>query len=106
MFPTEIASKDTADSMEHSGSFSAERKTAPHLDTNEGLLFFMNYALTILICMILIQLNLFPVKDLEAVYQETIVNNKHQPPNSKQGCVVYRYGSFSTEIKVVGEFFS
>ncbi|KAG7323303.1 hypothetical protein KOW79_013005 [Hemibagrus wyckioides] len=68
----ESASKD----MEHSGSFSADMKTAPHLDTNG-------------------------VMDLEAIYQDTIVFKKPRPSNSEQDCVVYRYGSFTTGITVV-----
>lgn len=34
---TESVSEDTADLMEHSGSFSSDRKKAPQLDTNKGL---------------------------------------------------------------------
>lgn len=75
MFHTESASKDTVDSMEHSGSFRADRKTAPQLDTNGGLLVLLTlfvhfeskysfpnqiidhyYVLKIMICMILLYL--------------------------------------------------
>lgn len=59
-----------------------------------------------MICLIVLHLNLFPLKDMEAVYQETIVIKKHQSADFEQDCVVYRYGSFSTQITVVGEFFS
>lgn len=38
MLHTESASKDTANSMECSGSSSADKKTAPQLYTNGGLL--------------------------------------------------------------------
>ncbi|XP_053500305.1 premelanosome protein b [Ictalurus furcatus] len=72
LISTESASKDTANSMECSGSSSADKKTAPQLYTNG-------------------------VMD----NQDTIVMKTYQPPNSEQDCVVYRYGSFSTRITVV-----
>lgn len=106
MFHTESASKD----MEHSGSFSADMKTAPHLDTNGGFLFNLSYLSKkyhVPVCTEIHFLSLlFPVMDLEAIYQDTIVFKKPRPLNSEQDCVVYRYGSFTTGITVVGELFS
>ncbi|XP_060792626.1 premelanosome protein b [Neoarius graeffei] len=69
------ASNDIPDSMEHSSSSSADIKTVYQLDTNG-------------------------VMDLEAIFQDAIVMKKHQTPNSEQDCVLYRYGSFSTQITV------
>ncbi|KAF7696178.1 hypothetical protein HF521_006272 [Silurus meridionalis] len=76
LISTERAYKDTTESMKHFGSINAEMKTSSQLDTNG-------------------------VRNIEAIFQDTIVMKKQQPPNSDQDCVVYRYGFFSTQITVV-----
>lgn len=48
---------------------------------------------------------------MEAIVEEDNIDQAHvsiikrQVPNTLSDCVIYRYGSFSTDIEIIGEIF-